>query len=144
MRQLLLFLHVLFAIFAIGPLVGAATTAARGVRAGDGQAVATSARIIRLYGYVSLAVAILGIGLVQPKWHAKFSYQWVWLSVLLYLVALAIVLGVLVPSLRKAAESITAGNGSAAFAARVAAAGGVVGLLFAVITALMIYHPGGK
>ncbi|MDQ2957603.1 MAG: DUF2269 family protein [Actinomycetota bacterium] len=144
MRHLLLFLHILFAIFAIGPLVGAATTAARGVRAGDGAAVASSVRTVRLYGYVSLLVAVLGIGLVQPKWHAKFSYPWVWVSLLLYLLALAVTLAVLVPGLAKAATAITEGSPTKALAGRVAGAGGVIGLLFAVIVGLMVYRPGGK
>ena len=78
--ELLLALHLLFAIFAVGPLVGAATTAARGVRAGDAAAVAASARTVRIYGYLSMLVAVLGMGMVQPKWHAKFSYPWVWIS----------------------------------------------------------------
>lgn len=142
MRNLLLFLHILTAIFAIGPLVGVATTASKGVRAGDGPAIISSARALRLYGYVSVLVAILGIGLVQPKWHAKFSYPWVWISLLLYLVALAVTLGVLAPSLRKAGAAVTAGGSSSAFVARVAAAGGVIGVLFAVIVALMVYRPG--
>src|SRR5438270_173974 len=85
MRHLLLALHVLFAIFAVGPLVGAASAAARGIRAGDASAVAGSARTVRLYGYLSIVVPLLGMGLVQPKWHAKFSYPWVWISLVLYL-----------------------------------------------------------
>lgn len=144
MKNLLIFLHVLFAIFAIGPLVGAATTASRGVRAGDGVAVAASARTVKLYGWVSLLVAVLGIGLVQPKWDNKFSYPWVWISLVIYLIALALTEVVLVPSLAKAGQAITAGTGATAFTARVAAAGGVIGLLFAVIIALMIYQPGGS
>lgn len=139
--KLLLFLHLLFAIFAVGPLVGAATTAARGVKAGDGVAVAASARTVRIYGYASLLVAILGMGLVQPKYHAKFSYPWVWISLVLYLIALALTLGVLVPSLRKAGSEISTGAGASALTGRVAASGGIVGLLFAVIVALMVYRP---
>jgi uncharacterized membrane protein len=143
MQNLLISLHVLFAIFAIGPLVGAATTAARGVKAGDGVAVASSARTVRIYGYASLAVAVLGFGLVQPKWHNKFTYPWVWISVLLYVAAVLLTLVLLVPSLRKAGESITAGTGAQAFVGRVGAAGGVVAILFAVIVFLMVYQPGG-
>ncbi|MEO6702040.1 MAG: DUF2269 family protein [Jatrophihabitantaceae bacterium] len=143
MRHLLLALHVLFAIFAIGPLVGAATVAARGVRAGDGAAVAASGRTVRLYGYVSILVPVLGMGLAQPKWDAKFSYPWVWLSLVLYLVALAVTLAVLVPSLTKAGAAISGGGTTEAFTARVAAAGGIIAVLFAVIVFLMIYKPGG-
>jgi uncharacterized membrane protein len=146
MRHLLLALHILFAIFTIGPLVGAASIAARGIRAGDAAAVATSARTVRLYGYLSLLVALLGMGLVQPKWHAKFSYPWVWISLLLYLAALALSLAVLEPTLRRAAGRLTgsgtAGSGAArSEAGRAAAAGGLIALLFAVIVFLMVYRP---
>jgi uncharacterized membrane protein len=143
MRHLLLALHLLFAIFAVGPLVGAAATAARGVRTGDGLAVAASARTVRLYGYVSLAAAVLGMSLVQPKWDAKISYPWVWISIVLYLLALALSLAVLVPVLNRAGAAITGGAATRPLVARAAAAGGLIALLFAVIVFLMVYKPGG-
>ncbi len=141
MRHLLLALHILFAIFAVGPLVGAASIAARGVRAGDAATVASSARTVRIYGYLSLLVALLGMGLVRPQWHAKFSYPWVWISLLLYLVALALSLAVLAPSLGRAAERLTAGADAGGEAGRAAGAGGLIALLFAVIVFLMVYRP---
>src|SRR6185437_6151191 len=110
MRNLLLALHLLFAIFAVGPLVGAATTAARGVRTADGPAVTTAARTVRIYGYVSILVPLFGMGLVRPKWDAKFSYPWVWVSALLYLVALALTLAVLAPALAQAGKAIADGS----------------------------------
>jgi uncharacterized membrane protein len=142
MRHLLLSLHILFAIFAVGPLVGAASIAARGVRAGDATAVAGSARTVRLYGYLSILVALLGMSLVQPKWHARFSYPWVWISLLLYLAALALSLLVLAPSLSRAASRLTTADSDVRReAGRAAAAGGVIALLFAVIVFLMVYKP---
>jgi len=149
MRHLLLALHILFAIFAIGPLVGVASTAARGIRAGDAAAVTASARTVRIYGYLSLLVALLGLGLVQPKWHAKFSYPWVWISLVLYLAALALTLAVLEPSLRRAAGRLTGtvggeaavGHAAGGEAGRATAVGGVIALLFAVIVFLMVYQP---
>lgn len=170
MRHLLEALHILFAIFAVGPLVHAATTAARGVRAGDASAVAGSARTVKIYGYASIAVAVLGFGLVQPKWDNRFGDTWVWLSLVLYLVALAVVFALLLPSLQGAARALAgaavggaavggaaagtgevagpgapAGTGGAAaeaFTARIAASGGVVALIFAVIVFLMVFKPG--
>jgi uncharacterized membrane protein len=141
MRHLLLALHILFAVFAIGPLVGAASIAARGVRAGDAAAVASSARTVRIYGYLSILVALLGLGLVRPKWDAKFSYPWVWVSLVLYLAALALSLLVLAPSLRRAADRLSGGADASSEGARAAGAGGLVALLFAVIVFLMVYKP---
>ena len=141
MRHLLLSLHILFAIFAVGPLVGAASIAARGVRAGDAATVASSARTVRIYGYASILVPLLGMGLVQPKWHAKFSYPWVWISLLLYLAALALSLLVLAPGLNRAADRLAGGGDARAEGARAAGAGGLISLLFAVIVFLMVYKP---
>lgn len=141
MRNLLLALHLLFAVFAIGPLVGAASVAGRGVRTGDGAAVVGSARTVRIYGYLSVLVAVFGLAMVQPKWHAKFSYPWVWISVVLYVIALALTLAVLEPGLRKAGSALTAGADARPFAARVAASGGLIALIYAVIIFLMVYRP---
>jgi uncharacterized membrane protein len=141
MRHLLLSLHILFAIFAVGPLVGAASISARGVRAGDAAMVASSARTVRIYGYASILVALLGLGLAQPKWHARFSYPWVWISLVLYLAALALSLLVLAPSLNRAADRLAGGGGARAEGARAAGAGGLISLLFAVIVFLMVYKP---
>ncbi len=148
MLKFLLAVHVVLAVFAIGPLVHAATTAVRGVRRGDAGAVATSARTLRIYAYASVLVIIAGFGLMSQKWHGQkvgeFGQTWIWLSLVLWLVAVAIVLAVLVPTLDKAAKDKAAkgDGGGAAVKARVAASGGVVGVLFLVIVVLMSYQPG--
>jgi hypothetical protein len=142
-------LHLLFAIFAIGPLVHAATTAGRGVRKGDAAATAASARMLRIYSYASVLVIIAGFALMSMddphdngRKIGEFSQVWIWLSLLLWLVAIGIVLAVAVPALEKATRSIGEQNSVAALTGRVAAAGGVVGLIFAVIVFLMVYQPG--
>jgi hypothetical protein len=146
--KLLFALHLLFAIFAIGPLVHAATTASRGVRRRDGAATASAARMLRVYSYTSVLVVIVGMGLMSlddpdgPGKVAEFKDLWIWLSVVLWLVAIAITLFVLVPALTKVTATIGAAGSVAAFTARVAAAGGVVGLIFAGIVFLMVYQPG--
>ena len=148
MFKLVLALHILFAVFAIGPLVHAATTAGRGVRRGEATAVAASARMLRIYGYASLLVVILGFALMSSKSDfthkttAHFSQTWIWLSLLLWAFASGVVFAVLVPSLTRAVASLESGQSVDALKARVAAGGGVVGVLFAVIVFLMVYRPG--
>ena len=149
MFKILLALHLLFAVFAVGPLVHAATTAARGVRKGDGAATAYSARMLKIYGYASVLVILVGFGLMSakapwnPKQHvAEFSDVWIWLSVLLWLAAVALVLAVIVPSLEKATQLIAQQQSVVALTGRVAAAGGIVGLIFAAVVFLMVYQPG--
>ena len=87
MFKLLLGLHLLFAIFAIGPLVHAATTAGRGVRKGDAAATAASARMLKIYSYASVLVVIVGHGAMsidspfqKGKKVGEFSDLWIWLS----------------------------------------------------------------
>ena len=147
MFKIVLALHVLAAVFAIGPLVHAATTAARGIRQGDAVATASSARLLRIYSYASVVVVILGFALMSStsdythKRTADIGDTWIWLSLVLWVAAIAVVFAVVLPSLGRAGELI-AGEGSAsALVGRVAAAGGVVGLIFAAIIFLMVYRP---
>jgi hypothetical protein len=172
--KFLLAAHLVFAVFAIGPLVHAATTASRGVRRGDGAATASAARTLRIYGYASVLVIIAGFGLMSQKreteafgWYAsdqlaaetsrayngtltiktdehiaEFGDTFIWLSLVLWLAAMAIVLGVLVPTLNKVTKEIEAENSVVTLTARVAAAGGVVALIFLAIVVIMVYKPG--
>jgi hypothetical protein len=147
--KLVFALHLLFAIFAIGPLVHAATTAGRGVRTGDGAATASSARMLKIYSYASVLVVLAGMALMsmddpddKTRKIGEFSQTWIWLSVVLWLVAIAIVLAVIVPTLNKATALIQQQGSVVTLTARVAASGGVVGLIFAVIVFLMVYQPG--
>lgn len=149
MVKLVFALHLLFAIFAIGPLVHAATTAGRGVRTGNGVATASSARMLKVYSYTSVLVVIAGMALMSmddpdAKGHkiGEFGQTWIWLSVLLWLVAVALVLAVIVPTLNKATALIQQQGSVVTLTGRVAAAGGAVGLIFAVIVFLMVYQPG--
>ncbi len=142
-------LHLLFAIFAIGPLVHAATTAGRGVRTGNGVATASAARMLKIYAYTSVLVVIAGMALASMndpdnKGHkiGEFSQTWIWLSLVLWLAAIAIVLAVIVPTLNKATALIQEQGSVVTLTARVAASGGIVGLIFAVIVFLMVYQPG--
>ncbi|HEY2880016.1 hypothetical protein [Nocardioides sp.] len=150
MFKLLLFLHLLAAIFAVGPLVGAATTASRAIRTPDAGAARSAARMIRLYSIVSIVVVIIGMGLMSQKapWDsseevAKIGDTWIWLSLLLWACAMAVALGLLAPSLARASVEIGGGGTASGLVARVAAAGGAIGLIYAAIVLLMVYQPGG-
>jgi uncharacterized membrane protein len=148
--KLLLFLHVLAAIFAIGPLVGAATTAGRAIRHADAAAATSAARIVRLYSYVSVAVVVLGMGLMSQKSPmdksqtvGDFGDTWIWLSLLLWVVAVALALALLVPNLTRAAAEIGRSGSAQSYVGKVAAGGGAIGLVYAAIVVLMVYRPGG-
>jgi hypothetical protein len=162
--EFLLALHVVFAIFAVGPLVYAATTAGRG----DAAAAASSARLLRIYGAASALVVITGMVLMyRPRypdgigWYSyssgppsgvlyalannhigEFGQTWIWLSLALWAVAIVLIFALVVPTLNRATRTIGAGEPAGALTGRVAAAGGVIGLIFVAITVLMVYRPG--
>lgn len=149
MFKIFLTLHLLSAIFAIGPLAHAATTAGRWVRRGDASAAGESARVLKVYSYASVIVVAFGFALMSSKSSnsgeatAQFGETWIWLSTVLWLAAVGLILGVLVPQLEQAANpggSEVSGSAEVGF---VAGAGGAVGLIFAGIVLLMVYQPGG-
>ena len=148
MFKILFALHLLTAIFAIGPLVHASTTAARGLRTADAGATSAATRTITIYSYASLLVVVLGFGLMSvddpygPGKVAEIGETWIWVSALLWLLAVGLALGILVPALQQATAKIGSGEPVDALKARVAAPGGVIGLIFAGIVFLMVYKPG--
>ena len=102
----------------------------------------------RIYAIGSLLVVVLGFALMsltspytkQPS--GEFTDLWIWLSVLLWVVAVALTMTVIVPALDRATAAIGSGESVEALTGRVAAAGGVVGLVFVAIVFLMVYQPG--
>jgi len=146
MFNALLAVHIVFAVFAVGPLTHAVTTAGRGIRTGDAAATAASARTARIYAYASVLVVLVGFALMSSKHNGKtvaeFGDTWIWLSALLWLAAIVITLGAIVPTLEKITEMIGKQESVVSLTARVAGIGGVVGLIFVAIVFLMVYRPG--
>jgi len=148
MFKIFLGLHLLTAIFLIGPLAHAVTTASRGLRTGDAAATTASARMARVYAIGSLLVVVLGFGLMSLDspftGHpvGEFTDLWIWLSVLLWVVAVALTMGVVAPTLDRATAAIGRGEAVQQLTGRVAAAGGTIGLIFVAIVFLMVYRPG--
>jgi uncharacterized membrane protein len=137
----ILVIHVVLAIFLIGPLVAAANQVSRALRGASGDTLRLLSRSITVYGWASLLVAVFGFGLV----HDRFSFSDGWLigSIVLFVVASVLVLGLLAPMVRRA---VTGGAGSSsgeALAPRAAAIGGVASLCYVVIAVLMTWKPGG-
>jgi uncharacterized membrane protein len=148
MFKVLFALHLLFAIFTIGPLIHVATTASRGLRRGDTAAMQSSARVIRIYAYASILTIVFGFAVMSstsPYTHktvATFGETWIWLSLLLWVVAAALALAVTAPTLSRATGHAGDGPATGALTARVGASGGIIALIFAAIVFLMVYQPG--
>ena len=146
MVKFLLALHLVFAVFIVGPLVWAAKTAGRGVRKGDGALTAAAVRTLRIYSIASILVVAAGMGLMSQKEHgqkiADIGDTWIWLSLLLWVLAIGVVHAITVPTLTKAGKRIDAEESVVALTIRVAVSGGVVAVLFVAIVVLMVYRPG--
>ena len=144
MEELLSVLHVLTAVFLVGPMAMLPMTAMRAVRAGNGPMVSVLGRSTQVFGLASLLVALLGFGVlgVEGKDHGwTVGTGWVLASIVCYLVALLVTLFVVVPSLRAAAEELGAnGDGRAAYP-RIAAGSGIATLLLVAVVVLMVWRP---
>ena len=149
MYKIMLALHLLAVVFAVGPLVGAASSAVRGLRSGDADATATSARLVKIYSYASVVAVIFGFGLMSATdpdhpGHkvADMGDVWILISIVLWLFALAEGLFGLVPALEQAAAALREGKPADALRGKVAALGGSIALNYAIIVFLMVYQPG--
>lgn len=149
MFRIMTALHLLFAIFTIGPLAHATMTAARGLRRGDAAATHASARMTRVYGLASVLTIVFGFALMSatsPFTHkavAQFGETWIWLSLLLWVVTMVLAFAVIAPLLDKATEELAASRPGQAITLQISASGGLVALIFVAIVFLMVYQPGG-
>lgn len=140
-------LHVVTAVFIIGPMAILPMTGMRAMRAGDGGQVATLAKSTFVISLLSLLVVVFGFGVMgmsDPKDALSMGTPWILWSIILYLVALALSLGVVVPALRKASAELLAGGSGAAKPAgysRVAMSSGLGALLLVAVVVLMVWKP---
>jgi uncharacterized membrane protein len=143
METLLNVLHVLTAVFVIGPMAILPMTAMRSLRAGHSEQVASLARSTVVFSIGSVVVALLGfalLGMTGDEHDTSVATPWVLWSVIAYLVALGLTLFVVVPAMRSAAAERSGARPSASYG-RIAAPSGVASLLLAVVVVLMVWKP---
>lgn len=87
----LLFLHIGFSIFALGPLTAATMSTPRYIRRGDVAVLRYLHRATQLYGLLSLGVFLFGMFLAK----GDFAKVWLSASMTLFIVALVLLLIVL-------------------------------------------------
>ncbi|MEU8658652.1 hypothetical protein [Actinoplanes philippinensis] len=133
MTKLLLSLHVLAAIVAIGPVtVAASMFPAVARRDGTGERLRLLHRICRVYGVVGVAVPVFGLATASGL--GVLGDAWLLTSIGLTLVA-ALILGLLIiPGQERA---LVDGK-----ADRLGMLTGIFNLLWATVTVLMIVRPG--
>jgi uncharacterized membrane protein len=153
-------LHILSVVFGIGTVVlnGLYAQQAQS-RPGPGGRAITEANhfVSNVAEYIIYTIPIWGILLVLASHDTfKFSQTWVWLALLLYIVAIGISHAVMIPgvkriiALQKEMETGPVGAGGAppqvaemqAVGRRVGTGGMVLNLLVVVIIVLMIWKPG--
>lgn len=146
MNTLFTVLHVVAAVFIIGPMAILPMTAMRAVRGGNAQQVAMLAKSTNVFSLLSLVVALLGFGVVgmaDEKFNLSVTTPWVLWSIILYVIALGLMLFLVVPTMRRAAEALE-GAGTAAGGTRypaIAAGSGAASLLLVAVVVLMVWKP---
>ncbi|SHN34839.1 DUF2269 family protein [Cryptosporangium aurantiacum] len=109
MTKFVLTLHVLAAVFLIGPMAIAPMMGMRAIRRHDARGVHEAARTTTLYTLLSLVVAGLGFLLIavnNDRW--SFGDTWIVISTTLYVIALLLGIGVVAPGLTGAARLLDA------------------------------------
>src|ERR1035437_9713451 len=110
METVLNVLHVLTAVFIVGPMALLPMTAMRAIRGGDGAQVTSLAQSTNVLSLASLIVVFFGFGLMSLDKEVKLSITtpWILSSLILYVVALALSVAVVVPAMRTTGEHLTA------------------------------------
>jgi uncharacterized membrane protein len=142
-------LHIVAAVFIVGPMAILPMTAMRSIRAGEAGQVRAIAKSVNLFTLLSIIVAFFGfgaLGVSDPEDKFSFASTWVWLSLIAYAIALVINLFVVVPAMKAAAEALAAGSTAAPGArvagySRVAMGSGISSLLLVIVVVLMVAKP---
>jgi Predicted integral membrane protein (DUF2269) len=88
--RLVLWLHIAFAIFTIGPVALAISSTPRYIRRRDVPVLRYLSRITMIFTLASLLVLVFGVALAQIE-HA-FSHPWLSVSMTLFVVALVLLI----------------------------------------------------
>lgn len=156
MSTVIAVLHVVCAVFIVGPMAILPMTAMRSIRAGEGSQVVALSKSTRLFSLLSLLVIVFGFGAMgMSEFNISFGATWIWLSILLYVVALGLALFLIVPVMQRTGEALrataipgtqpdTASPGVAvpqSGYAAIAAGSGITTLCLLVIVILMVWKP---
>lgn len=147
METLFAVLHVVSAVFIVGPMAILPMTAMRAVRAGNAGQVEVLAKSTNLISLLSLLVVFFGfgvMGLADKKYGLSITTPWILWSLILYVIALGLTLFLVVPTMRRAAEAIRGAEAGQAEPSRypaIAAGSGVASLLLVAVVVLMVWKP---
>jgi uncharacterized membrane protein len=138
-------IHVAAAVFIIGPMAILPHTSLRPLRNGDAGQARSLAKSVKLFTLLSLITFVFGfaaMGSEPKKYDITFGDTWVWLSIVLYVIAFALSYWVVVPNMRKAADEAEAGaKGKPNSYGAIAGSAGATTLLLVVVVVLMVWRP---
>ncbi len=143
MQTVLAVLHVVGAVFIVGPMAILPMTGLRALRAGNQAQATTLARSTFVFALLSLLVFVLGFGVTgtsDPKYGLSIVTPWILASVILYLVAAVLVVFVTVPAMRRAAATTSTGGARAGYGA-IAGSSGIASLALVAVVVLMVWKP---
>lgn len=135
MTKVLLSIHVLVAILAIGPVAVAASMFPAAARAESGATLSTLHRICRVYAAVGIAVPVFGLATAGVM--GVTGDAWVIVSIALTALAAGVLVVLVLPTQGK----VLAGEGRQLIG-RLAMHTGLFNVLWATVTVLMIVRPG--
>ncbi|MEV3983119.1 DUF2269 family protein [Nonomuraea sp. NPDC049758] len=138
--SLLLWLHIGFAIFTIGPLTAATMAAPRAIRNNNVPVLRNIQRTTRIYSLASLGVLVFGVALGIVVGHGVLGLWYMTASMTLFIVAI-VLLVIIDRDLRtalRALESENAEDDAKVQTGRVAAISGLLAVIWLVILFLMV------
>ncbi|WP_394768937.1 DUF2269 family protein [Lacisediminihabitans sp.] len=152
METLVNVLHVVGAVFIVGPMAILPMSAMRAIRARNASQVGLLAKSTNLFSLLSLLVVVLGfalMGMTDPKEKLSMTTPWILISLILYVIAIVLSLALVVPTLRRAAADLESAGATPAAATAVAAprypaiaaGSGIVSLLLVAVVVLMVWQP---
>ncbi|MEO3862963.1 hypothetical protein [Acrocarpospora sp. B8E8] len=140
--KVLLWLHIAFAIFAIGPLTAVTSYVPRYIRARDLNVLRFLKRAGRLFGSLTLGVFLFGALLGR----SDLAKVYLTVSMTLFIVA-AVLLVIIDRDMSKALRALENDNpedDAKVQTGRIAALGGVTSLIWLVILVLMVFNGPGS
>lgn len=137
--KILLSLHVLAAIVAVGPVTVAASMFPAAVRTGRTDHLPLLHRICRVYAAVGIAVPLFGLATASA--FGVLGDAWLVTSIALTAAAAAVLVFQVLPGQEKLLADGPA-EGAVAPRTRLAMQTGIFNLLWATVTVLMVVRPG--
>ncbi|GGT18250.1 hypothetical protein ACIBIZ_41890 [Nonomuraea spiralis] len=138
--SLLLWLHIGFAIFTIGPLTAATMAAPRAIRNKNVPVLRNIQRTTRIYGLACLGVLVFGVAVGIAVGNGVLGLWYMTASMTLFIVAI-VLLVIIDRDLRTAVrvlESEDAGDDAQVQLGRIAAISGLLAVIWLVILFLMV------